>query len=162
MDTKGSATDFRRGLWVMRMTWRELLFMHWPVPAAALRGIIPPELQLDTFDGWAWLGIVPFLMSGMRFRGLPAIPGMAAFPELNVRTYVTHRGKPGVWFLSLDASSWSAVRGARLLWHLPYFNARMSANADSDRITYQSTRTQRQAPPARLAIRYGPIGPIFL
>jgi uncharacterized protein len=155
------ASDSRRGPWVMRMRWSELLFMHWPVPAAALRTRIPSELELDTFDGSAWVGIVPFVMCDVRLRGLPAIPGITSFPELNVRTYVTHRGKPGVWFFSLDASSRLAVRAARLTWRLPYYDARMTVAPDGDFVHYQSTRTHRHAPPARLAVRYRPTGPIF-
>src|SRR5581483_6001353 len=82
---------------VMRMVWEDLLFIHLPLPVEALRPLIPRALPLDTFDGSAWLGIVPFRMSGVRPWGLPALPGMSAFPELNVRTYVTLGGKPGVF-----------------------------------------------------------------
>ncbi|HEX4123748.1 MAG TPA: DUF2071 domain-containing protein [Tepidisphaeraceae bacterium] len=151
-------TADRSGPWVMHMRWRELLFMHWPIPADLLRPMIPPPLELDTFAGSAWLGIVPFVMSDVRLRGSPAIPGAASFPELNVRTYVTLGDRPGVWFFSLDAASRVAVRAARLLWHLPYFDARMSATADDHRVEYQSTRTHRHAPPARLMLHYRPVG----
>jgi uncharacterized protein YqjF (DUF2071 family) len=88
----------------MAMEWHDLLFMHWPLPPATLRPLIPPALKLDTFDGWAWIGIVPFEMRGVRPRLAPSLPGLSRFCELNVRTYVTAGGKPGVWFFSLDAA----------------------------------------------------------
>lgn len=112
--------------WAMAMTWEDVLFLHWPVPPEALAGFIPPPLRLDTFDGQAWLGVVPFRMSGIHLRGLPPIPGTAAFPEINVRTYaVAPDGRTGVWFFSLDATSRLAVRAARVWFGLPYFDARI-------------------------------------
>ncbi|MCL5997878.1 MAG: DUF2071 domain-containing protein, partial [Chloroflexi bacterium] len=89
--------------WIMRQVWHDLLFAHWPVPIETLRSHIPSALSIDTFDGMAWIGVVPFRMSGVRPRYLPAMPWVSAFPELNVRTYVVHDGRPGVWFYSLDA-----------------------------------------------------------
>src|SRR5688500_2141558 len=112
--------------WAFRMTWYDLLFAHWPLPPSAIEGLIPPRLALDTFDGVAWLAIVPFGMRNVRPRCVPPIPGVSSLLELNVRTYVTLGGKPGVWFFSLDANSRLAVRGARLYFHLPYFDAVMS------------------------------------
>jgi uncharacterized protein len=145
--------------WAGFMRWHELLFIHWPVPAGSLRPLIPAGLELETFDGAAWLGVVPFRMSGCRVRGLPPVPGLSAFPELNVRTYVSAEGKPGVWFFSLDAASWLAVRGARWLFHLDYFDARMSVARKGNEIDYRSTRTHRHARPAEFAARYRPTGP---
>ncbi len=113
--------------WVMAMSWHDLAFLHWPVSAAALAKKIPPGLTLDTFEGDAYLGVVPFHMTGVRPRLGPSIPGVSSFIELNVRTYVTTEGKPGVWFFSLDATSRLAVRAARRFFHLPYFDARMSS-----------------------------------
>src|SRR5947209_722512 len=95
----------RPGPWIMHMRWHELLFMHWPVRPEVLRPLIPAGLKLDTFEGEAWIGIVPFHMSNVRPRWVPPLPGLSAFPELNVRTYVTAQGRPGVWFFSLDATS---------------------------------------------------------
>jgi hypothetical protein len=126
------------------MTWHDLLFAHWPVAPDALRALLPrtdPPLELDVRDGFAWLGVVPFRMSGARFRWLPPVPGTAAFPELNVRTYVTAGGRPGVWFFSLDAASPLAVRAARATFHLPYFDAGMACEADGDGVYYRSRRT---------------------
>src|SRR6185436_12288097 len=95
--------------WVMAQSWHQLLFAHWPVDAGALRGLIPRPLEIDAFEGQAWLGVVPFTMTGIRLRWLPPVPGLSAFHELNVRTYVTLGDRPGIWFLSLDASNRVAV-----------------------------------------------------
>src|SRR5437899_734159 len=99
----------------MHMRWHDLLFMHWPAPIEKLRPLIPPWLKVDTFNGQAWIAVVPFRMTGVRPRNLPAFPRLGAFAELNVRTYVTGPDgeKPGVWFFSLDAAEPIAVRAAR-------------------------------------------------
>ena len=146
------------GPWALGMSWHDLLFMHWPIPADELRPHIPSALGLDTFDGSAWLGVVPFRMSGVRPRFLPAVPGLSGFPELNLRTYVTAGGRPGIWFFSLDAHNPVAVRLARATFHLPYFDARMSYRKEGDEISYRSTRTHRGAPPAEFEGRYRPAG----
>jgi uncharacterized protein YqjF (DUF2071 family) len=149
------------GPWVMAMEWRDLLFAHWPVPAAALRGLIPPTLELQTFDGYAWLGVVPFRMSNVRPRMVPAVPWLSHFAELNVRTYVTAGGKPGVWFFSLDATNPIAVRLARATFHLPYFDARIQCQEQGDTVHYRSIRTHRNTPEAALIISYRPTGPVY-
>ena len=146
------------------MTWRDLLFMHWPVPAESLRPLVPPVLQLDTFGSSAWLGVVPFRMAGVRPRHLPAVRGVSSFPELNLRTYVTPKsgGEPGVWFFSLDAHSPLAVRLARTFFHLPYFDARMRcAGERQEDILYESVRTHRGAPGAHFLGRYRPASAPF-
>ncbi|HEX5241757.1 MAG TPA: DUF2071 domain-containing protein [Tepidisphaeraceae bacterium] len=147
--------------WRMFMRWHELLFMHWPVAAGQVRSLLPKELELDLFDGSAWIGVVPFRMSGIRARGLPPIPGTSAFPELNVRTYVTVGGKPGVWFFSLDATNRLAVRAARWGFFLPYFDAHMHVGRTGSRIEYSCTRTHRKASPAKFDAEYGPAGEVF-
>jgi len=124
----------------MHQNWGKLLFMHWAIDAEALRPLIPSQLSIDTFDGKAWIGVVPFTMWGIRASFVPAIPGARAFHELNVRTYVHFNGVPGVWFFSLDAANNLAVWGARTFYHLPYFNARMSLAQKSNAIDYSSTR----------------------
>src|SRR5882724_10339198 len=111
---------------IMHQSWGKLLFMHWAVDREALRPFVPSHLSIDTFAGRAWIGVVPFTMWGIRASFLPPVPGTSAFHELNVRTYVHHRGVPSVWFLSLDAANRLAVWGARTFYHLPYFNAQMS------------------------------------
>ena len=136
------------------MSWHDLAFLHWPVRAQTLREKIPPGLTLDTFENEAFLGIVPFHMTGVRPRGVPPLPGVSSFVELNVRTYVVAEGKPGVWFFSLDATSRLAVRGARWLFHLPYFDARMSSSRRDGFVHYRSERIHRGVPEARFAARY--------
>jgi hypothetical protein len=149
----------------MAMKWHDLLFMHWPVPVEVLRPLVPAGLEIDTFDGVAWLGVVPFRMSGIRARGTPAMPWVSAFAELNVRTYVTAGGRAGVWFFSLDAASRLAVRVARATFRLPYFDAQMHiAGTTGDAagaVTYSSVRTHRNAPPAEFAATYTPTGEVY-
>ena|SRR5438876_2421095 len=147
--------------WVMAQSWHDLLFAHWRIEAKLLRPQIPAALSIDTFDGSAWIAVVPFRMSGVRPRFTPAVPGLAAFPELNVRTYVTAEEKPGVWFFSLDAASAIAVAAARATFHLPYFRARMSCEERGAWIHYNSERTHRGAPTAGLKAKYRPTGNIF-
>jgi len=146
--------------WALAMSWRDLAFLHWPVSPETLRSHLPLGLALDTFEGQAFVGVVPFWMSGVRPRFTPPLPGLATFAELNVRTYVVADDKPGVWFFSLDAASRIAVRGARALFHLPYFDARMSVRRETDSgIRYRSERTHRGAPEAILEARYRGLGP---
>lgn len=110
----------------MQMRWLDLAFIHYPVPTPQLRAALPPGLELDEFNGRAWLGVVPFQMADVRPRLLPLFPGLSTFPEVNLRTYVTVGGKPGVWFFSLDADSWPTVFGGRHSLKLPYHSARMT------------------------------------
>ncbi len=124
----------------MQQTWNDLLFAHWPVPPGLIRKLIPSSLELDTFNEQCWLAVTPFHMSGIRARWMPRLPGLSAFPELNVRTYVTHAGKPGVYFFSLDAASIAAAWAARATYHLPYFHARMSSVNQNGWIHYYSVR----------------------
>src|SRR5262245_35014335 len=109
------------GSWLMAQGWHDLLFAHWPVPVKALQRLIPESLEIDTFEGQAWLGVVPFRITDVRLPWLPPLPGVSAFPELNVRTYVTDGRKPGVWFFSLDAGNPAPVLAARYGYRLPYF-----------------------------------------
>jgi len=137
--------------WTWRQSWCDLLFAHWPVAAATLRPLIPPELELQQFGGSCWLGLVPFRMAGVMRRPLPDLPWVSAFPELNVRTYVERDGKPGVWFLSLDATNALAVWAARRFFHLPYFRARMAISSAGDGFRYTSRRAS-----AELSATYRP------
>src|SRR5436190_12753527 len=107
--------------WVMRMRWLDLLFAHWPLPVEALRQLVPAQLEIETFHGTAWLGIVPFRMEDVAPRFLPAPPVAGRFPELNVRTYVRHRGRSGVWFFSLDAANRLAVEARGSDFTFPTF-----------------------------------------
>lgn len=149
------------GPWVMAQSWHDLLFAHWRIDGRFLREQIPRALEIDTFEGDAWIGVVPFRMSGVRLRFTPAIPSLSAFPELNVRTYVKAEGKPGVWFFSLDAANAIAVATARMTFHLPYFRARMSCVERGGWIQYDSERTHGGAPAAALRGRYRSVGDIF-
>jgi uncharacterized protein len=149
------------GPWIMAQSWHDLLFAHWPVDAAILRPFIPAALSIDTLAGEAWVGVVPFRMSGVRIRGTPALPWFSQFPELNVRTYVTIHGKPGVWFFSLDAGNPIAVTVARKWFHLPYFRARMSCHPVDGGIRYASQRTHAGAPNAVFHATYRPAGQPF-
>ncbi len=145
--------------WSISQTWSDLLFAHWPVPTSVLRPKVPAGLELDTFDGEAWIAIVPFRMSNVAFRRAPRRQRLV-FPELNVRTYVVAGDKPGVWFFSLDAASTLAVATARAVFHLPYFRARMHMRDDEGWIGYSSDRFPG-APGARFAGRYQPTGPVY-
>jgi hypothetical protein len=149
------------GSWIVKQEWHDLLFAHWAVPVEVLRPMIPHALEIDTFGGQAWLGVVPFRMAGVRMRGTPAIPGFSRFPELNVRTYVVRDEKPGVWFFSLDARNVIAVWGARTFFHLPYFLAAMSCAEDAGWILYESHRRYRRSSRAALRARYRAIGEVF-
>ena len=155
------------GPWIMVQTWHDLLFAHWPLPSAALRPLVPSELALDAFDGCCWVGVAPFHMSGIRLRGLPALPWTSHFPELNVRTYVTCRGKPGVYFFSLDAGNLWAVWAARTFYRLPYCHAQMRVEFVNHWIAYTCHRRfSPQDPPggnensADFRGRYRPITPV--
>ncbi len=150
-----------QGSWIMRQTWNDLLFAHWSLPAAELRALVPAQVELDLFDGKAWVAVTPFHMTDVAFRAMPPVPVLSAFPELNVRTYVTHRGKAGVFFFSLDAFNPPAVWGARLAYHLPYFYARMSAEVSeggeygTKQVQYWSIRYR--SPHAEFQADYRPV-----
>jgi uncharacterized protein len=153
---------------VMRQNWRDLLFLHWAFSAESVRPLIPPELELDLFKDKAYIGLVPFTMTGVRPVGLPAVPGLSSFHETNVRTYVHHSGSdPGVWFFSLDAANLLAVRLARGLFHLPYHHARMfleregpSGSAQPKTILYAGVRRWPEPTPASYLIRAMITGPV--
>jgi uncharacterized protein YqjF (DUF2071 family) len=146
------------GRWLMAQSWEDLLFAHWRVPEERLRPLLPPELPLDTFDGSAWVGVTPFCVSAFRLHGLPHVPRVTAFAETNVRTYATLEGKPGIFFLSLDAASVFAVLGARRSYRLPYFRARMQVRREGGQVDYRSRRVSRRSAAARLDVRYRPAG----
>ena len=142
------------------MRWRDLLFAHWRVDVRALRPLIPPQLEIDTFAGEAYVGVVPFLMEDVAPRGLPALGRLGRFPEVNVRTYVRHGDVDGVWFFGLDAAERLPVELARRGFHLPYFHARMSVAREGDTVRYRSDRIDRRGRPASLGVAYRPTGPV--
>lgn len=142
----------------MRQRWAELLFLHWAWDSVAVQRTLPPGLTVDTFDGKAWIGVVPFFMRGVRPAGWPSMPGLSNFLELNVRTYVFDAlGRPGVWFYSLDANQWLAVEVARRWFYLPYQHAVMSAELlpGTGEIDYVA---QRRGQERESRFLYGPAG----
>ncbi len=145
--------------WKMAQTWSDLLFMHWPLSPDVLRPVIPASLEIDTFEGQTWIGVVPFRMSEVHPRLLPSVPWLSAFPELNVRVYVRAEDKPGVYFFSLEAGNPLAVLLARQFFHLPYFRAAMTCQRIDDWVQYRSARHIDSA--AQFVGRYRPIGAPF-
>ena len=127
--------------WLMTQTWHDLLFAHWQVDPATLASRIPPHFELDMYEGTAWVGVVPFRMTNVAPRYVPALPWVSAFPELNVRTYVRAGGKPGVYFFSLDAGNPIAVLAARTLLNLPYYFASMTVEVRGTVVRCTSRRT---------------------
>ncbi len=149
--------------WVMAQSWQRLLFAHWALPVEVMRPYIPSALTLDTFEGMAYIGIVPFLMNHVRARYLLEVLTTHCFLELNVRTYVTYQNKPGVWFFSLDADHSLAVRVARKAFYLPYMDADMALTHQRHGwIQYNSRRTHRGESSADFIARYRPIGDVQL
>jgi uncharacterized protein YqjF (DUF2071 family) len=140
----------------MYQRWRDLLFLHWEYPAGAIQATLPDGLFVDTFGGRAYLGVVPFFMQGIRPRFLPPVPGISDFLELNLRTYVHGRaGVPGVWFYSLDANQWLAVKIARRFFHLPYEYAAMQSSRTADRgIHFESRRKGGRDTASRCVFEY--------
>lgn len=143
--------------WVMFQSWRDLLFAHWRLPPERIRALVPASLELDVFEGDAWVTIAPFRVADLHLRGLPPLGGVSYFPELNLRTYVRAGGRPGVWFFSLDAASAAAVAGARTLYRLPYHHAEMSVERAAGWIDYSSRRVKGDAV---FEARYRPSGAI--
>jgi uncharacterized protein len=141
-----------------RQTWHDVLFAHWPVPAAVLQPLVPSGVTVQECEGSSWVSLVPFFMSGVTLRGVPAVPGLSSFAEMNLRLYVEFGGRSGIWFISLDAASRPAVWFARRFVHLPYFAAAMRVVHDAERIRYASHRRGKD-----VVFRgtYGPAGPVF-
>ena len=146
--------------WVMTQSWHDLLFAHWPMDPREIRSKIPPEFDLDVFEGQAWVGIVPFYMTNVAPRGIPSLPWVSEFPELNVRTYVSMANRPGVYFFSLDAGSALAAQAARILLNLPYHAASMTVTRDGDAIHYHSHREGERS--AEFSATYEPAGDPFV
>jgi uncharacterized protein len=144
--------------WIMEQTWDDLLFAHWKIPQEILRRRIPQSLELDTYQGEAYIAVTPFKMRNVKFRLLPPIPTATDFLEVNVRTYVKREGKPGIYFFSLDASSTLSTIGARLGTNLPYHRADMSVTEADGKFNYTSHRRDE---PAELEVSYQPVTDVF-
>jgi len=142
--------------WAQAQTWEDLLFAHWRVDVDELARLLPPELPVDTFEEAAWLGVIPFRVTNLRLRGLPPLPFVSTFAELNVRTYTTVEGMPGIWFFTLDAGSQLAVEGAKRMYKLPYRRARMTVERHGLFVQFESAR-----PGATFSGRYRGVGDFF-
>lgn len=148
-----------RGPWLMTQSWHDLLFAHWRVDVSEIRRAVPAAFELDLFDGEAWLGVVPFRMTNVGLRAMPALPWVSAFAELNVRTYVRVGDRAGVYFFSLDAARWLAVAAARMLLNLPYYTAEMKVERYGGGVRYDSSRRPHQR--AEFKATYEPMGDPF-
>lgn len=145
--------------WAMAQTWDDLLFAHYRVAAEELARLVPQGLEIEQYDGSAWLGVTPFVITGFRLRGTLPLPRLSTFPELNVRTYVSVDDKPGIWFFSLDTSSLLAVEGARRVYKLPYFQARLSIERRAGRVVCACERNDNSE--RRFEGRYQAAGEVF-
>ena len=140
---------------VMHQTWENLLFMHWSFEPAALKGLIPPGLELDTFDDKAWISVTPFTVKNLHLHSLPPIPGLSSFHELNVRTYVHRDGVPGIWFFSLDTSKLIPAMAARALFMLPYYDAEVTFEQKAGEFSFELARSGSPAAHFRANWRTG-------
>jgi len=145
---------------VQRPSWHDLTFLHWRMPVSVVRPLVPAALEVDTFEGDAFIGLVAFTMTNVRPWWAPPVPGINNFHETNVRTYV-HRGgrDPGVWFFSLDAASRLAAWAARAMWHLPYHHARMTLDKRDAEVRYASERLRPPPLPGTCRVTSRPLGP---
>lgn len=159
--TSSSPRPLPFGRWVMTQRWNDLLFAHWPVPPSTLAPLLPPGVHVDTYQGSAWLGVVPFWMDRIKFRGVPPIPFAQRFPELNLRTYVRDQqtNMPGVYFLSLEAGNPLAVLFARTFYNLPYHWAEMQFQKRSEREFSFYSRRRMANRPVLFKARYRGLGP---
>jgi uncharacterized protein len=144
----------------MGQSWLDLLFVHWPVERSVLDRLVPRPLEVERYEGDAWIGVTPFVVEALRIAPFPPIPVLSSFPELNVRTYVRYRDKPGIWFFSLDAASRFAVAGARRFYKLPYYRASMRARRRATHVEYRCERTDPRGDPARFTGSYAPAGEV--
>lgn len=154
------------GPWVIAQEWHHVLFLHWPVKAGSLRPRVPAPLEIETRDGHAWVSVIPFAMRRLRPRGLPALPWLSSFPQLNVRTYVTLEGRPGIFLLHVAAGSRLAVTIARSLFHLPYHRGRLALREESEGWIFTcrprgGRQTCEGESPLSFAARYRPEGSAF-
>jgi uncharacterized protein YqjF (DUF2071 family) len=149
------------GRWVMTQRWNDLLFAHWPIPASTLAPLIPVGLQIDTCDGSAWIGVVPFWMDRIKFRGISTLPGTRTSPELNLRTYVrdSRTGTPGLYFLSLESSNLLAVLFGRMFYRLPFYWAEMTIEQRTQREFWFASRRRMAQTPVLFSARYRGLGP---
>ncbi|WP_332649466.1 YqjF family protein [Lysinibacillus sp. 54212] len=151
--------SFPKFPWVLQQNWHNVLFVHYPVYSKSLQKFVPRSLELDTFNGMCWVSIVLFIVKKNRIRLLPLIPGTNQFIQMNVRTYVTLDGTPGVYFLSIDASNKVAVTLATTLFFLPNYDAVMNLQQEGSSIFFQSARKGKVS--LEMECCYKPISPVF-
>ncbi|KKI92857.1 hypothetical protein WQ54_06630 [Bacillus sp. SA1-12] len=147
--------------YIMRQTWRNLLFLHWPIPIEKLRPHIPSALQIDTFNGSAWLGIILFVIDGIFPFGVSSLSLTPRFPEINVRTYVKCNGKPGIYFMSIDVGNWASLKIAKKWYRLPYHSAEISFRKEGQTFHCQSRRKGYEHTPIVFKSKYVPISGVY-
>lgn len=148
--------------WTWRQSWLDLLFAHWEMPLDTARSLVPRSLEIDTFDGRTYVGVVPFRMTGVTRRPFPAMPWLSAFPEMNVRLYVRYEDRPGVYFLSLDAGNPVAFWAARTFFHLPYRWSAMRMSGSPEAGFEYSSRRRFSRTKADFYATYRPNGQAFV
>jgi uncharacterized protein YqjF (DUF2071 family) len=149
------------GPWIQKHTWANILFAHWPVPAAVLRPLVPARLELETWEGKAWVGITPFCITGARLRGVPPVPFLSTFPEVDVRTYVRFEGTPAVFYFSMNAPNPVVAAAARLVYHMPYVEAEVESEVQGERIWLRSYRADAETQRAEWEATYWPTSEPF-
>lgn len=147
--------------WIMQQNWRNLLFLHWPIPPEKLRPHIPSSLQIDTFNGSAWLGVILFVLEGIYPRGISFFSLTPKFPEINVRTYVKYDGKPGIYFLSIDVANWASLKIAKRWYRLPYHSAQISIRKEGKTFHCHSIRKGNANTPILFEGKYVPVSEVF-
>ncbi len=145
--------------WIMTQRWNDLLFLHYSLAPEIVRALVPEVLTLDTYDRRAWISVTPFWINHLRPPGVPSLPFFSQFAEINVRTYVSYGGKPGVYFFSLDAGNLSAVWGARMFYRLPYWRASMKVKGRGSAWIDYTSKREHGPKPAELRCGYGPENP---
>ncbi|EKN71035.1 hypothetical protein BABA_02632 [Neobacillus bataviensis LMG 21833] len=147
--------------WIIRQSWRNLLFLHWPIPLEKLRPHIPSSLQIDTFNSYAWVGVILFVIEGIYPRGISSVSLTSKFPEVNVRTYVTYDGKPGIYFLSIDVENWASLRIAKRWYRLPYHSAQISFRKEGQAFHMHSIRKGNANTPISFKGKYVPVAKVY-
>jgi uncharacterized protein len=146
--------------WIATQAWHDVLFAHWRIPIETMRRCVPDSLQVDTYDGYAWVGVVPFMILGTRPRWIPPIPRLSDMPEVNLRTYVTVDNKPGVFFFSLDINNPIAVIGARWLYRVAYYHSQIQMQRANGQVVQHSHRQHPGAESAEFHASYHPVGAV--
>jgi uncharacterized protein len=145
----------------MRQEWHNLLFADWPVPISSVRGLVPEQLELDTWDGVAWISVTPFILHRLRTKGCPPMPGLSRFPTIAVRTYVRVGDKPGLYYLSLDAASRTSITVGRIVFGFPLYFAWADHERILDGVDFRSTRDDRRGDLATFRAQYRPSSEVF-